>query len=457
MNTTKWLIRREFWENRAIWTIPAVFGGLLIVATLFGQISIPDVGTLKESDEFGEIFLVVVGLMFYLVMTLYAGWYLLDCLYADRKDRSILFWKSLPISDAKAVLSKALVGMVLIPLVYFVAADVTALIAAFILSIRARASIGSALWHPGVWWQIQVLWLYAVLTTAIWFLPVAGWLLLVSAWAKRAVMLWSILPPLALYIIERVFLSTHVVAHVLNKRLMGLPSVAYRGGWTKGSDVNLHSHLPSSVWTFIDAGGFFANVQTWIGAAAFGVALIVAAIEAAKAPRRSLIATALLGGSLLPRACPGAARADEFFLVRDENPLTRGFYVPLPSDSRSGAAASLSATLLIANTLNVEQRPQESLLVDGESDTLILAYGNALSASWRYRFTLPIIHDSGGFLDSSIDAWHRWFGLNPGNRPFYPKNEIVYAYSKGTVDIDVRQPQTSIGDAAGELGWYSDR
>jgi ABC-2 type transport system permease protein len=281
MNTTTWLVRREFWENRAIWMIPAVFGALLIIATLFGQVSLPSVSSIKESHDFGAMFLVVVGLMFYLVMTLYAGWYLLDCLYADRKDRSILFWKSLPISDSKTVWIKLLVGVVLIPLVYFIAADITALITAFILSIRASASIGSALWHPEVWGQIQVLWLYVILTTAVWYLPVAGWLLLVSAWAKRAVILWSILPPLALYIIERVFLGTHVVAHVLNKRLMGLPSVAYRGGWTKDSDVNLHSHLPSSVWSFIDAGGFFTNVQTWIGAAV-GIVLIVAAIELRK-------------------------------------------------------------------------------------------------------------------------------------------------------------------------------
>jgi hypothetical protein len=68
---------------------------------------------------------------------------------------------------------------------------------------------------------------------------------------------------------------------LLNKRLMGLPSVAYKGGWTKDSDVNLHSHLPSSVWNFIDAGGFLTNVQTWIGVAV-GVALIVAAIQLRK-------------------------------------------------------------------------------------------------------------------------------------------------------------------------------
>jgi hypothetical protein len=148
-----------------------------------------------------------------------------------------------------------------------------------------------------------------------------------------------------------------------------------------------------------------------------------------------------------------SARADEFFLVRDENPLIRSFYLPLPSDGRLTDGADLSATLSISNTLNVENRGQENLLVDGESHTLRLTYEDALYGSWRFRFTVPIINDSGGFLDSTIDHWHRWFGFNPGNRPFYPQNQLVYSYS-GRGSIDLTQPQTSIGDISGELGWY---
>jgi hypothetical protein len=147
------------------------------------------------------------------------------------------------------------------------------------------------------------------------------------------------------------------------------------------------------------------------------------------------------------------ARADEFFQVRDENPLIRGFYLPLPSDARLNDGADLSATLSISNTLNVENRSQESLLADGESHTLRLSYEDALYQSWRFRFTVPIINDSGGFLDSTIDHWHRWFGFNPGNRPFYPQNELVYSYS-GKGSIDLTQPHTSLGDISGELGWY---
>jgi Protein of unknown function (DUF3187) len=147
------------------------------------------------------------------------------------------------------------------------------------------------------------------------------------------------------------------------------------------------------------------------------------------------------------------ARADEFFQVRDENPLIRGFYLPLPSDGRLTDGADFSATLSISNTLNVESRGQESLLVDGESHVLRLTYEDALYQSWRFRFTVPIVNDSGGFLDSTISHWHHWFGFNPGNRPFYPQNQLVYSYSgKGTVDVT--QPQTSVGDISGELGWY---
>jgi hypothetical protein len=152
-------------------------------------------------------------------------------------------------------------------------------------------------------------------------------------------------------------------------------------------------------------------------------------------------------------AAPGGVRADEFFPVRDENPLIRGFYLPLPSDSRLTEGQSLSAALSITNTLNVENRPHESLLVDGESDALRLTYENTLFQSWRYRFTVPVIHDSGGFLDHIIDSWHQLFGFNQGDRPFYPKNALTYSYS-GRGNVDLTQSQTSIGDISADVGWY---
>jgi hypothetical protein len=150
----------------------------------------------------------------------------------------------------------------------------------------------------------------------------------------------------------------------------------------------------------------------------------------------------------------GECRADDLFLLRDENPLTRGFYLPLPSDSRADAGASFSATMLVTNTLNVENDPHETLLVDGESDALNLTYENSLSSSWRYRLTLPIIHDSGGFLDPAINSWHRWFGFANGFRGDFANNKLNYSYA-GQGSIDLHRAQTNIGDLAGEVGWYA--
>jgi ABC-2 type transport system permease protein len=282
VNNSNWLIRREFWENRAIWMIPAAFGGLLLLAALFTQVSIPRLTTTQASEEAAAAFWVVVGGMFYLVMGVYSTWYLLDCLYTDRRDRSILFWKSLPVSDITTVLCKLLVAMVIIPLVYFAAANLTALIAAFILSIRARASIGSSLWNGNVWGQVQVLWLYVIVTTAVWYLPIAGWLMLVSAWAKRAVMLWAVLPPLLLYILERVFFGTHMVGQIISRRLTALPAVSFNGSkynWThEGGVVDNAGSAAPSVWHLINPSGFFTSAETWIGVAV-GIVLIVAAIQ----------------------------------------------------------------------------------------------------------------------------------------------------------------------------------
>jgi ABC-2 type transport system permease protein len=283
MNTTIWLIRREFWENRAIWTIPAVIGVFMILIALFGRADMMPLASQVPSRTFGGGFLLAVGATFFAVMSIYSTWYLLDCLYADRKDRSVLFWKSLPISDTTTVMSKLATGLIVIPAVYFAAADATTLIMAFIVSVRARTSIGGALWHGDLWLQLQVLWIYMIVTTAIWFLPIAAYLMVVSAWAKRAVMLWSILPPIALVLAERWFFGTHVIAYQIAERLGGYARVAFRSdadaaSWvssTVGDDV---VSTPAGIWSFLNIGGFLSSPATWIGAAAGG-ALIVCAIQ----------------------------------------------------------------------------------------------------------------------------------------------------------------------------------
>jgi ABC-2 type transport system permease protein len=274
MNIYLWLIRREFWERRAIWIVPAVISGALIMAALFGRTQIITQVPL-DSPYVGKAYLVATGLLFIFIMMVYSTLYLLDCLYDDRRDRSVLFWKSLPISDADTVLSKLIVALFAIPLVAFLAADITSLIVAFIVSVRARAVIGGALWVGGDWLQIQVLWMYGIVTCAIWYLPVAGWCLIVSAWVKRAPMLWSLLPLLVAYLIERFFVGTNYVGRVIGSRLAGYAQAAFyvdsHGPWNANDGTN-------TVWQLMDFGGFFSNTATWVGLL-IGAAMVAAAIQ----------------------------------------------------------------------------------------------------------------------------------------------------------------------------------
>ncbi|MEA3174021.1 MAG: type transport system permease protein [Gammaproteobacteria bacterium] len=278
MKTYSWLIRREFWEFRATWLIPAVVGAVLLISALFGRIDMTAFDSHLAALNLGTIYLLGLAVLFYAVMSIYTSWYLMDCLYNDRRDRSILFWKSLPVSDSQTVLSKLLMGLAVIPLVFMVAADLTSLLMAFVISIRAR-TFSAVLWNPQTWFQVQVLWLYVIATTAIWYLPIAGWLMLVSAWAKRAVMLWTLLPPLVLYLIEKWFLNTHVVQNVLGQRLVGYAAVAYHGNeqWIN-DNMSEAATVPVSVWRFINPAGFFSSLEVWIGLAV-GVAMIVGTIQ----------------------------------------------------------------------------------------------------------------------------------------------------------------------------------
>jgi ABC-2 type transport system permease protein len=285
MNTYVWLVKREFWENRAIWIIPASIGALLTLASLFGTVEATFFDSAETTRSMAGIMFLAFGALFFAVMSLYSYWYLLDCLCSDRRDRSILFWKALPISDTATVLSKVFVGLIAIPVVYFAAADAATLLAAFVLSVRAHSLPVNALWQPDVWLQLQAAWVYVIVTTAIWYLPVTGWLLVVSAWAKRAVVLWSILPPLAVVLAERLFIGTHACLRMIDNRLLGYPSIAF-------NDPAHGAHPPDGMsgdqpfgtptaWHILDPWGFLASADTWIGAL-IGVALIAAAIQLRK-------------------------------------------------------------------------------------------------------------------------------------------------------------------------------
>jgi ABC-2 type transport system permease protein len=279
MNNFIWLVRREFWENKAIWVMPACIGALMLLAGLFGKVQIAMPHTSDQQSELAAVLsLLAVGGVFWVAMSIYSVWYLLDCLYADRKDRSVLFFKSLPLTDSATVFSKLFVALIAIPLVYFAAADISALLLTFVISVQARLGFSNILWRPELWLQQQVLWLYVIVTGILWYLPIVGWLLLASAWAKRAVILHAILPPLAIMLAERLFLGTHAAAVLFRDRLLGGAYAAFH------HPINLSfgkGEMTPGVWQLPDPAGFFSSVEVWIGVA-LGAACIAGVVQLRK-------------------------------------------------------------------------------------------------------------------------------------------------------------------------------
>ncbi len=174
--------------------------------------------------------------------------------------------------------SKLFVALVAVPLVYFAAADVSALLMAFVVSVRARLVFGNILWRPELWAQQQVLWLYVIATGILWYLPVVGWLLLVSAWAKRAVILHAILPPLAIVLAEHLFLGTHAAAALFRDRLLGGTYAALH----HPIDWSLQrGEMTPGVWQLPDPVGFLSSAEVWIGVLV-GAACIAGAVQLRK-------------------------------------------------------------------------------------------------------------------------------------------------------------------------------
>ena len=155
--------------------------------------------------------------------------YCLDALHGERRDRSILFWKSLPVSDLTTVLSKASIPLVVLPLLTFAITVATQLI---MLLLSSAVLLGSGLSVATLWtqlslFQMSLMLLYHLVTVhALWYAPIYGWLLLVSAWARRAPFLWAALPLLAIGVVEKIaFNTSHFAA------MLGYRHRRWRGGY----------------------------------------------------------------------------------------------------------------------------------------------------------------------------------------------------------------------------------
>ncbi len=315
-----WLLRREFWEHKGgfFWA-PIWAAGISLLLTLMAFVFAEVVGrkTMSAKGVLGDGAFMVNGIdlnsitvqmspddlrnlaegltmsmasaMMWpmLVLGFVVFFYCLGSLYEDRRDRSILFWKSLPLSDRDTVVSKVVSALLVAPVIATLVGVVSMLAFLLVLSAFVLLHNGNPfvlLWHPGsILGNIGVA-LAALPIYALWALPSVGWLMLCSAWARSKPFLWALMLP----IFAGIFLtwfdwmssidlhSTWFWKKVVGHLLLGV----FPGTWA--STMRMETLL-SSMWLdhmqVIKAMyGVLAEPQLWAGAIA-GVAMIYAAIR----------------------------------------------------------------------------------------------------------------------------------------------------------------------------------
>ena len=227
-----WSVRRELWESRWVYLAPLAAAGLFLVGFLVGTIHLPAkmraalaLDPMKQHEaihqpyEFAELLLMATFIIIAFI-------YCLDALHGERRDRSILFWKSLPVSDLTTVLAKASIPVVILPLFTFAITVVTQWIMAILSTV---VLMGSGLSTATLWNHLPLfrMWLglfdHLVAFHGLWYAPIYCWLLLVSAWARRAPFLWATLPLLAIGVVEKIAFNTSYFGAWVGYRFAGGP------------------------------------------------------------------------------------------------------------------------------------------------------------------------------------------------------------------------------------------
>lgn len=266
-----WSVRRELWENRSIYIAPLAVAAVtlfgFLIATIGRAVSATNLAQRRAVLE--EPYSFATGLIMATAFVV-GVFYSLDALHGERRDRSILFWKSLPVSDLTTVLSKASIPVIVLPLLTFaivIATQLIMLLLSTVVLLGSGLSVAT-LWTPSSLFQMSLMLLYHLLTVhVLWHAPLYAWLLLISGWARRATFLWAALPPLAICVVEKIAFNTSHFAAMLQYRLTG------------GAEaIKAPGSFPMDPITHLTPGRFLSSPGLWLG-------LIVAVIFLAAAVR----------------------------------------------------------------------------------------------------------------------------------------------------------------------------
>lgn len=269
-----WSVRRELWEHRSLWLTPLAVAGFLLLA-----FAVAAGGHVEKSGNLSALpaeklqGLVVLPFSIaasVIVLTAFvvAAFFCLDALNGERRDRSILFWKSMPVSDATTVLSKAFVPFAVSPAIAFAIALATQLILLGPASIFLKAmgvDVGPVLEKLPLPTMTLVM-LYGLVVHSLWFAPVYA-LLLVASVAVRRPLLWVIVPAIVVQVLERIAFGTAYSGAFIKYRLMGAMTEAFAPEAAKGPITSLSQ---------LDPIRFISSPGLWLGLLAAAVFLFIA-------------------------------------------------------------------------------------------------------------------------------------------------------------------------------------
>jgi len=266
-----WSVRRELWEHRSIFIAPLAVASVFLLGFAISAVRLPArmraasaLDPIQQRAAIAGPYDMAAGLMMLTAMIV-GVFYCLDALYGERRDRSTLFWKSLPVSDRTTVLAKASIPLLVLPLLAFAITVAVQLIMLVLHSAAVAASGQSvaALWSQMAMFRRSLFLLYHLMTVhALSHAPFYAWMLLVSAWAPRAPLLWAFLPPIAICFFEKLAFNT---THFLDLLRYGL-----EGGTAA---MPMSGTFPTDPMTHLTPGVFVTSPGLWLGLAVTAVFL----------------------------------------------------------------------------------------------------------------------------------------------------------------------------------------
>lgn len=281
------LIKRELWEHRSLYLTPAVIALLMSLGTITGQatfsafdqavdLALLGGGNLGDNERATAITAIMSGVSVFFVIGMWflTIFYSLDALYTERKDRSILFWRSIPCTDFETVLSKILTALFVIPLLTFGFVVVTHLIVLVISSIWISfqgADAGHMIWSSAPLLDNWLATLVFLIAVPLWSSPFIGWFLFISAFTKRGPFMMAVLPLLILPMLEKILFGSTIVAEAFYIRAWQMP-LFNDVDLTEFFDQDSNS-MPEAISLLdtMNLSGFLTSGSLWMGVIVCGL------------------------------------------------------------------------------------------------------------------------------------------------------------------------------------------